>query len=242
MGLRSIVNMRPGEAREVHSDHWSDEPLVRPEDDLKINERLAEIYDRPYEQMLKDKKHLMLFLGITGGALLLSLGLNGYLVTLPRERNNWIVADPISGDYHVVTKTTTDVPHVVMKEELPDVGRAAFAATTGNAENQAWADYRSTKFVADAARWWEGWNNSHQDKGVFRTVATKHPKHIKGMSWNVKYNVEEFAGKSAIPMRRYTMDCNVTFEFRMPAWGNIFGDESGLFVPGLLCTEEQTEK
>jgi hypothetical protein len=129
-----------------------------------------------------------------------------------------------------------------MKEELPDVGRAAFAVTTGNAQNQQYSDYRSLKFVGDAAQWWQAWSDKHQEAGVFRTVDAKHPKHAGGMSWTVKYNIEEFAGRSSVPIRRYTEDCRVTFEFRMPKFGNIFGEESGLFTSGLICSEEPTDR
>ena len=123
---------------------------------------------------------------------------------------HWAIADPISGDYHVVTKTTTDVPAIVMKEELPDVGRAAFAVSSAGPENQERADYRATKFTADAAQWWQAWSDRHPEGGIFRTVETRHPRHEGGMNWTVKYLIEEFAGKSAQPARRYIMDCRVT--------------------------------
>jgi hypothetical protein len=241
MSLLSVVNVGSGEAKDSHEDHWSDEPLVRKED-AGLHKRLAEIYDRPYEQMLKDKKHLQLSLGICGAAFLMSLGFNGYLLTLPEQVMNWALADPISGEYHVVTKTTTDVPAIVMKEELPDVGEAAFAVSNDNKKNADWSKYRSTKFVADAGQWWPAWNDKHPSAGLFRTVVAQHPKPEGGMKWTVKYHVEEYAGKSSVPMREYVMDCKVTFEFRIPKFGYIFGEESGLFVPGLFCSEEAVKK
>ena len=59
MSLFSVAKMQKGTATDVQDDHWSDEPLVRPEPELSaLYEKIAECYDRPYEEMLKDKKHL----------------------------------------------------------------------------------------------------------------------------------------------------------------------------------------
>lgn len=237
MGLFSVAKMNKGEAKDAQEDHWSNEPLVRLEEDA-LRKEIADIYDRPYDQMLKDKKHLKLMLGIVGAAFVVSLGVNGYALTRPTTQMNWALADPISGEYHVVTKTTTDVPLVVMKEALPYVGDAAFAVSPSGPDQQRRADYRSLRFVADADQYWQAWSKRHPETGVFRTVATKHRRHSGGMEWTVEYHIEEFMGKSAIPARAYVMSCRVRFEFRTPAFGNILGEESGLRIPGLLCTEE----